>query len=111
MKINVMNLKGKALGWAVAKCEGHQWREGDTTPQYAPQGTSCWMPWRVSADWYQAGTILFRELIGTGPRPEGAIWPEPWLAMSPNDEAVFYGETPLIAGMRCYVSSKLGGRY
>ena len=56
-----------------------------------------------STDWAQGGVIIEREKI------EVFIRDEKWFAYSslskPED---FYGETPLIAAMRCYVASELG---
>lgn len=98
MKIKTNKLIGAALDWAVAKCEPGalcNWPNYTRLPGY-------------STDWSQGGPIIERELIGTGPRLEGSIWPEPWLAASPEDDAMFWGPTPLIAAMRCYVTSKLG---
>ena len=63
---------------------------------------------RYSTDWPQGGPILYAEKIGVGPRPEGTVWPEPWLAASQEDDAMYWGPTPPVAGMRCYVASELG---
>ena len=90
-------LQGVALDWAVAKCEeiiqGNDLnigfiREGG----YAP-----------SRYWNQGGPIIEREKIET------FIRDEKWFSYSSNSTPEdFYGETPLIAAMRCYVASKLG---
>jgi hypothetical protein len=52
-------------------------------------------------DWAQGGPIIEREkmtLEWTG---------EDWMAYIRHDEE-YFGPTPLIAAMRCYVASKLG---
>lgn len=99
MKIKTNKLTGAALDWAVAKCEG-------TLPASYDDWTQTWP--HYSTDWAQGGPVIEREQIGVGPRPEGSIWPEAWLAASDADDAMFWGPTPLIAAMRCYVTSKLG---
>lgn len=77
-------LTGDALDWAVRECTGRkEWN-------YKP-----------STDWSQGGPIIEREKITiewTG---------EDWMAYIWHD-AEFFGPTPLIAAMRCYVASKLG---
>jgi hypothetical protein len=89
-------LTGAALDWAVAKCEGIDYVEGDVRFRGAYAR-------KYSTDWAQGGLIIEREKI------EVFIRDEKWFAYSslskPED---FYGETPLIAAMRCYVASKLG---
>jgi hypothetical protein len=90
-------LTGAALDWAVAKCEGVLMRWERSTHDEAP------LEYSPSTDWAQGGVIIEREKI------EVFIRDEKWFAYSslskPED---FYGETPLIAAMRCYVASKLG---
>jgi hypothetical protein len=58
-----------------------------------------------STDWAQGGPIIERERIATVYRAG-----EYWLSYT-FDGAEFegIGPTPLIAAMRCFVSSKLGG--
>lgn len=86
------------LDWLVAKCEG-------ALPASYDDWTQTWPHYSSNMS---GVAILVRERIGVGPRPEGSVWPEPWLAASPEDDAMFWGPTPLIAAMRCYVTSKLG---
>lgn len=94
MKTN--ELTGAALDWAVAQCEGFD--NGDWLPDY-------------STDWAAGGAIIEREEISisrefSSGRIEWAAWtPAPF---RDDAEAFGYGETPLIAAMRCYVASKLG---
>jgi hypothetical protein len=89
-------LSGAALNWAVAQCEGFD--NGDWLPDY-------------STDWAAGGAIIEREEISisrefSSGRIEWAAWtPAPF---RDDAEAFGYGETPLIAAMRCYVASKLG---
>ena len=79
-------LTGKALNWAVNKAEG----------------LDDWLaPVNYCGKWEHGGPIIEREKITlewTG---------EDWMAYIKHD-AEFFGVTPLIAAMRCYVASKLG---
>ena len=88
MKIN--ELTGAALDWEVAQCEGVSVRNGfdDNCPEY-------------SINWSQGGPIIEREKI------ELEWHGNYWLAQIRADEE-WYGPTPLIAAMRCYVAYKLG---
>ena len=88
-------LKGPALDWAVAKCEG------------LVQGVS-WEHWapRHSTNWAQGGPIIEREHINVSYEGQGV-----WLAGGFNGVCYLMGHggpTPLIAAMRCYVAIKLG---
>jgi hypothetical protein len=90
MKIKTSELIEAALDWAVAICEHNVgWEpEGEDRDYY-------------STDWLQGGPIIEREKI----TPE---WTgENWMAYIKHDDE-FFGPTPLIAAMRCYVASKLG---
>ncbi len=98
MKINTSELKDAALDWAVAKCEGLRFEEWETWGNY-------------STDWAQGGPIIERE------RMDIQCWDfhsMPWKASmwwddeSSSGDIQMHGPTPLIAAMRCYVSSKLG---
>ena len=117
-------LTGKALEWAVAKCEGRlgsdrvyisntctiaegKLPEGVIT---APESVydidvGCL---RYSTDWAQGGPIIEREKLHLS-EFEGH-WTADWYAPkdSKKDGASLGGSTPLIAAMRCYVASKLG---
>ena len=101
-------LKGAALDWAVAKCEG--------TPEYLLD-----KPWRASellehysTDWAQGGPIIEREGISVASDTSGVFEGFVWFAsydsiLTDAEDAVgVRGPTPLIAAMRCYIASKLG---
>lgn len=101
-------LTGDALDWAVAKCEGHEWRcpwilekHGYSAWRSYELGWGCWHG-SPSTDWAQGGLIIDREGIATQQSPDRSCW------MAHNNSPAFEGETPLIASMRCYVASKLG---
>ena len=95
MKTN--ELIGAALDWAVAKCEGEEVRliKGQLETLWTDNG------YKPSTNWAQGGPIIEREKITiewTG---------EDWMGYIRHDEE-FFGPTPLVAAMRCYVASKLG---
>jgi hypothetical protein len=84
-------LTGAALDWAVAKCEvGAEFIGEIDDPHF------------YSTDWALGGVIIERERIEL--RDAGG---DGWAA-DDNLHATQYGDTPLIAAMRCYVASKLG---
>lgn len=92
MKTN--ELSGAALDWAVAKAGGT---------------TNIDFVWELmkgkfnpSTNWAQGGKIIERERIELRDA-RGDGW-----AADDNLRATQYGETPLVAAMRCYVASKLG---
>ena len=105
-------LQGAALDWAVAKCEGRDIEFDDPSDPWLTLDGIAYQPlhsYTPSTDWAQGGPIIERERI--------AIWFEKyddidsalpvWAAVRFNEQD-YYGSTPLIAAMRCYVASKLG---
>ena len=93
-------LTGVALDWAVAKCEDAWVRDGvdDDCPEY-------------STNWAAGGPIIEREeCIATLERLNGGHWrvQTPYDTTQDRPGAYYYGSTPLVAAMRCYVASKLG---
>ena len=101
-------LTGAALDWAVAKCEGllcFGYRtDGERFAVELSDGeVEGFMP---STNWVQGGAIIEREGIGlVSPHDDINEW-EAYHPTQVHDE--YYGATPLIAAMRCYVASKLG---
>ena len=101
-------LTGVALDWAVAQCEEveivydrmHGWWE-TSDPYYAePNDPEMFSP---STNWAQGGPIIEREGMTLSCRLNRSF------AMLMVGYLVQeYGDTPLIAAMRCYVASKLG---
>jgi hypothetical protein len=92
-------LKGAALDWAVAKCEGVI--NGDDLDI----GFILERGYTPSTDWAQGGPIIEREKISLWSR--GNEWAAE--SFTPNEQGhEETGTTPLIAAMRCYVASKLG---
>jgi len=103
--MKTLELTGAALNWAVAKCENGDWTDEDclvnVTTFSDHDGTIC----NYSTDWAQGGPIIERERIETRYDRMGRF-SEPWIAATL--ERMIIGPTPLIAAMRCYVTSKLG---
>lgn len=103
MKIKTSELIGDTLDWAVALIAYPEWKEQgylevfpydlhfDDGEVYSP-----------STDWTQGGPIIEREGINLS-----SVAGITWCADGPVSVG-FYGPTPLIAAMRCYVASKLG---
>ena len=96
MKTN--ELTGAALDWAVAKCEGYRL-------DLVPEGS-----YTPSTDWAQGGPIIEREKIDINATLNQNSDFDEWRAVKGIGRKTKsrYGPTPLIAAMRCYVSSKLG---
>lgn len=110
-------LTGDALVCAVAMCEGYtnlhkipgrlphepQWAMTPPRSEYGDMEL-----WEIGSDcdWAFFGPIIEREGITLiPPHDDIALW-EAYHPMRIHDE--YYGPTPLIAAMRCYVASKLG---
>ena len=95
-------LTGEALDWAVAKCEGEDYRPVIT---YSGIGQE-FPPTNYSTDWSQGGPIIEHEGITVS---EGSpVIGLEWMACDRGSTHIQHGPTYLIAAMRCYVASKLG---
>ena len=93
-------LTGAALDWAVAKCEGEN---VTPLPGLSVQSSASWAMY--STDWAQGGPIIEREgirIVKVAPTVWGAVY------SSGDIGREHFSATPLIAAMRCYVTSKLG---
>jgi hypothetical protein len=105
MKIKTAELTGAALDWAVAKCEGV-----DRLFEAYEVGRH-----HYSTDWAQGGPIIEREMREFGfDLWSGTHIPHGQFAATycrGAQDSYVYGETPLIAAMRCYVASKLGDEF
>ena len=98
-------LIGPALDWAVAKCLGLQIKFMSPGSVHAADhdyfGSWGWH-YFCCTTWSQGGPIIEREKISV---VEGMD--DEWQA-GKRPFKFYYGPTPLIAAMRCYVASKLG---
>lgn len=105
------DLKGSALDWAVAKCEG----ELDRADYYLHESTGAFMLekgevsalYSPSTKWNQGGPIIEREKIDLL-HVRQADLSLVWVASIESRDLEDSGPTPLIAAMRCYVASELG---
>lgn len=111
------NLTGRALDYAVAKAQGFDVYKdgilnGHTMPGfwvsgYYPGDMNSWIQlehFTPSTSWMKGGPIIERENIDTW-YDDGNEW---WTAVMLKGRFVESGPTPLIAAMRCLVSSRLG---
>jgi len=104
-------LTGIALDWAVLKCECDIPAQFVSIPALLNGSVRVFRgdigaysePVSPSTNWAHGGPIIEREGIEVIP-PHDDI--ELWEARIAYYE--YYGPTPLIAAMRCYVASKLG---
>ena len=101
-------LTGAALDWAVATADGK------TRFDFSSGGVSYWLAgwdrkrtypiaFAPSTDWAQGGPIIEREGMTLSCRLNKS-----YAMMNVGYLVTEYGDTPLIAAMRCYVASKLG---
>tara|TARA_R110000868_G_scaffold96840_10_gene266261 strand:+ start:561 stop:923 length:363 start_codon:yes stop_codon:yes gene_type:complete len=109
MRIKTSELTGAALDWAVAKCDGHDMEYFQVVDAYLP-----------STDWAQGGPIIEREDISFRKyhRPDSEAHGKYYARVCRESGTLVgwhkttgfqqTGPTPLIAAMRCYVTSKLG---
>ena len=116
--MKTLELTGAALNWAVAKCEGIT--DWDSVDLVFRDDEFCWF--EPSANWAQGGPIIERESIFVLREQSGFKGRRLWAATSGQNKAIglnedsiklyrnkfYFGATPLIAAMRCYVASKLG---
>jgi hypothetical protein len=114
MQVKVSTLSGIALDWAVAHSAGYtDWDSHTETfmgPVYGSATRTRISPPEYSTDWSLGGEIIECEKIEITPWGVNGEWrardfyePSPGVPCAEE-----YGPTPLIAAMRCYVTSKLG---
>jgi hypothetical protein len=113
MKIKTSELQGSALDWAVAKCEGIELSNGCYNRLLVDgrmsAGQKMLTPYNPSTDWAQGGLIIEREWLDVTPWPNESDEDLRWQCKQHDSiDCVAFGPTPLIAAMRCYVSSVLG---
>jgi len=110
MKIKVYEATGPVLNYLVAKT-----MQDDTASVYFGENGRPMRDmtrhgyefdeWAPSTDWAQGGPIIQREDIALHPVADTVGWfaHKVW-----GEKGEYNGPTPLIAAMRCYVTSKLG---
>jgi len=122
--MNTRDLIGPALDWAVAMCRGF---EGMDEDQWLLRDGLADMPlsaYNPSTDWSQGGPFIEREriilvpksFVGATESGQEICQPDGWAAYCRGTKPywmtveMYYGATPLIAAMRCFVAMKLGDR-
>lgn len=126
MKIKTSELTGRALTYAVALADNHVIHFGDWYGPYEERATLKVGRWPNGStslhnlsggdydpptDWAQGGPIIEREQAYLRPTGDASKWEcYVWNAGPGIEHFAFnqFGPTPLIAAMRCFVSSKLG---
>ncbi len=91
------DLLGAPLDWAVAKCAGLAF----TKESFAEHAA-----YEPSTDWTQGGPIIEKAIIDILSCDGGDYW-QAHIYLS-DERVEEFGQTPLIAAMRCFVASKLG---
>lgn len=116
MKIKTSELTGTALDWAVQWAHnptgptGAGWYERDANNKlFDPLNEYTISP---STDWAQGGPIIEQGHIHIWTdRKDAAYAGHPdsyWVAEMTEIGGIWWGPTPLIAAMRCYVANRLG---
>lgn len=95
-------LTGAALDWAVAEIEWAA-HDSETNVLMVTVGDDNGWKFKPSSDWSQGGPIIEQEMLTVGPAKHQGYMAWAW----PKNQG-YWGDTPLIAAMRCYVASKLG---
>lgn len=107
MKVKTSELQGAALDWAVAKCECIT-PVGSFLDGVVPS-PAIMHQYHPSTDWAQGGPIIAREWLDITPWPNESDESLRWQCNQHDSiDCIAFGPTPLIAAMRCYVTSKLG---
>jgi hypothetical protein len=105
MEIRTAELTGNQLNFAVAMSLG--WKRSET-PDFFINPFGYNPDWGVrlplfSLSWMYAGPIIEQSKIVISPDPANG-----WSARPYGDKRECYGETPLIAAMRCKVMMRFG---
>jgi hypothetical protein len=113
--IEINELSGKALDYAVALCSG---RGIGASLVSLRNNNGTGKPFTPSTNWAQGGPIIEREtdVLRKRSKAEEAslAYPNPnfkFKAEKFSDTSAYFccfGSTPLIAAMRCFVASKMG---
>ena len=100
-------LTGAALDWAVAKCGAGE-PVGSFLDGAVPHPD--YNKFYPSTDWAQGGPIIEREKVCVAwlSKQDLGMEAEHYCVAHIDGIYCYYGQTPLIAAMRCYVASKLG---
>ena len=117
MKVKVFEATGPVLDWMVARCEGWDSYDIHSNGAFELERTDtseclwlrCFTP---SEDWFQGGPILSKLGAENGLQLTTHVTSTAaacgWRASCDFPNGFYFGETALIAAMRCYVASRLG---
>lgn len=124
VKIRTSELQGVALDYAVAKAQGRAEIEvfgrnrptdrGFINVRFNPHPKASTARFDPSENWEYGGPIIeseslwVRESAVAGPAVAHLKWFAYASRQYDGDRSCYYGETFLIAAMRCFVASKLG---
>lgn len=104
MKIKVSEATNTQLNWLVATALGKR----PSMFIFQQTGTLA-VEHNYSTDWVQGGLIIERESICLEERKRMGVWLAYTRCLQTSESNLMnYGSTPLIAVMRCFVTSKLG---
>lgn len=111
IKMKTAELEGAALDWAVAKCLGLF--KGPSSKRLDPKAflSARWAGnYRYSTNWDQGGAVILLMMSYCQERDgDNCYCSTPSVAKGWHDHPVrAHGPTPLIAGMRCFVVSRVG---
>lgn len=106
MKVQVANLSGRALDWAVAKCDEENLPFISKDGGVFCQATNNYGYYSPSTVWSQGGPLIERESIAVTPCEDMESWAS--AVVFRQGVETQYGPTPLIAAMRALVVAKFG---
>lgn len=120
MLVKTETLSGPACDWAATQAVRAGLRNKYGEPTFDPATKRVYeteglrqigVNHAPSSDWAQGGPIIERERISVGYERYGSTGGGQWDAVMEYKKAYLmeYGPTPLIAAMRCFVRSRLGG--
>ncbi len=111
MKIKTSTLIDVALDWAVSKCENRKYVYSVTTGGDYNGNTTHGHTLNYSTDWAQGGPILTEARISRTIDHSGlwvAYWTDGYDDSDAGKKWMQCDRSELVAGLRCYVASKLG---
>jgi hypothetical protein len=112
MMIKVSEATPSQINYLVAKIEGVKFTLAQVYGLWSVVSEYNYRLYEPATDWEQGGPIIERKEIGisrNAPCSKGREWEaRPSITAKGAGGRWGYGPTPLIAAMRCYVTSKLG---
>ena len=112
VRIKVSEATEIQLNWLAGIASGFEMSAYGVDPSLSARvpGLGVHAPWKPTYYWKQGGPIIERERISV--LDAGTCWGARIIDWGKNADGSrcrdWYGPTPLIAALRCYVASKLG---